>query len=144
MIIPKVAWNKIYYKKGFKYQLCTCYRTRTKIRLKRAILFETGNITKGGILTIYFLDACDGPSGPTIDSRKNMRAAWEHDFFMKLFRARLLSRKKWLGYVNKRFYRILLKDGMSKTKAYLYYKGGSFGARSASKPKNLKKVYHSP
>ncbi len=141
--VPATARDRIYYVKGMKYQLVSTFITRTGIKPPRNIHCDTIHLYKNGLLIIEIWNACDGPSGPTKDSRKNMLPAWIHDALTKLVRRKLLARKR-LKTINRRFKRDLKKCGMGKKKAHLYYLGGSLGAHFASKPKARRKVYTSP
>lgn len=65
--------------------------------------------------------AWDGPSGPTFDTKHNMRASLFHDALCQLIGEGLLD-KKYRKYADELFRKHLLEDGMSGWKAWCYYK----------------------
>ena len=62
----------------------------------------------------------DGPSGPTIDCKKSLRAALAHDALYQLIREDVIPKKSRV-LVDKLFYQILREDGFSKFRAKYYY-----------------------
>ena len=73
------------------------------------------------ILKVHAHYAWDGPSGPTFDGPTNMRASLFHDALCQLIGERLLD-KKYRKYADQLFHKHLLEDGMSKWRAWCYYK----------------------
>ncbi len=82
---------------------------RWKYRLAKKEIFETGwelevgcstdyiRIERDGRLTIEPGYCWDGPSGPTIDRRTNMRGSLAHDALYQLMRMGLLSTEYRIG-----------------------------------------------
>ena len=80
------------YRKGVKYPCAEDYTIEVSIR---GYLFEDKflKLTVDGLLTIKEGYACDGPSGPAIDSPQLMGAAFVHDALYELFRRGMLPIK---------------------------------------------------
>ncbi len=110
--------DKIYYKKGFKYQLSRCYSLRVNI---------TGHdidtpfiiLSPNGVLAIRKGYAWDGPSGPTFDSKSSMRGSLVHDAFYQLEREELISLKD-RRKIDELLHDICIEDGMWKWRADLW------------------------
>ena len=140
-----MAENFIKYRKGYKYQLAEDYTAMTCIEAPglEDIVTEFITLTTEGRLTIKSGYACDGPSGPTIDTPSFMRGAFEHDAFYQLMRMGLLS-LTYRDRVDNRLRDVCLQDGMWEFRAnYVYRSLDKFGGSSAD-PKNKKKIYTAP
>ncbi len=81
--------DKIYYKKGYKYQLYETYTVFINIVLPDPIITDYVQL-KDGYLIISKGYAWDGASGPTIDTKSSMRGALVHDALYQLMRLGLL------------------------------------------------------
>ena len=66
--------------------------------------------------------AWDGPRGPTIDTKTNMRASLVHDALYQLMREGLLP-QHYRKAADKELYRIMIEDGACKWRAWYYYMG---------------------
>jgi len=77
--------GKIFYRKGYKYQLHVDYQILIPIHgfSINTLYLE---LTQAGLLTICQGYAWDGASGPTIDTKSSMRAALVHDALDQLLR----------------------------------------------------------
>lgn len=75
--------------------------------------------------------ACDGPSGPTLDSRGGMRPAVLHDAIYQMIREEVLP-SEFKAVADLLFYHGLLHDGMGKIRAWGWYQAVKYFGRSAS------------
>lgn len=135
---------KIYYKKGYKYQLAEDYRVRIDIVPGTDIVSGSGYIelTIDGRLNIKKGYAWDGPSGPTVDTKNFMRGALVHDALYQLMREGKLNR----GYKDKadvELHRACREDGMSRIRAWYVLKSMRFTGFAIS-AKNRKKIIKAP
>jgi hypothetical protein len=128
------------YRSGYKYQLAEDFSIMTPIHPKENIITRWICLSSKGYLTISCGYAWDGCSGPTYDSKNSMIAGLVHDALYQLCRNNRLpksERKK----IDLFFKELLIKNGMFKWRANLWYqavrKFGSF----AADPKNIKKIY---
>lgn len=136
--------NKLFYKKGYKYQLSKDFKwLGTPLKPKQAIKTDFIELNTNGTLLIKKGYAWDGASGTTIDTKSSMRSALMHDAFYQLMRMKLLDRKN-RKEVDDFFKAILIKDGMYRWRAYLWHKSVRKFAGFASDPKNIKKECSAP
>lgn len=140
-----MKWNDtyIYYSDGYKYQIKKDYRTRVHIYPKENIIADFVELYTDGRFLIKKGFACDGPSGPTVDTPTFMRGAIVHDALYWLIRHGYLSQdlRKVADLI---LYKICLEDGMWETRVdYVYHAVEMFG-ESAADPKNIKEVYKAP
>ena len=96
-----------------------------------------------GMLIIQSLYAWDGPSGPAIDTPDAMRGYLGHDALCQLMRMGLLGRK-WISHANKLYHKWCLEDNMWPPRAWWHFKGTNIGGKSATDPKNRRKVIIAP
>ena len=66
--------NVIEYRSGYKYQLAKDYLIATNIKPDKDIDEKFIKLDVNGNLTILEGYAWDGPSGPVLDTKENMRA----------------------------------------------------------------------
>ena len=135
----------IRYRSGYKYQLASGYKVKTSIKPKKAVddkMFI--KLDKNGLLRIAAGYAWDGPSGPVIDTRENMRASLVHDAFYQLMRNKFLTAKAHKDKADRLFQKICVQDGVSRPIAKIYYHGLKYGGKPSTDPKNKKKVHHAP
>lgn len=92
----------IEYEAGYKYQLYRAYMVQTGIRSDTAVIHDFITLTPSGILVISKGYAWDGCSGPTKDTKANMRAGLIHDACYQLMREGLLN-IKWRDTVDDEF-----------------------------------------
>ena len=134
----------IRYRSGYKYQLATRYSMTITIKPKKNIETEFIKLDRKGKLTIKKGYAWDGPSGPVVDTKKNMRASLVHDALYQLMRLEQLSSDNYKDKADKIFQKICIKDGVPKKIASAYYFGLKLGGDPATKPENKKKIHKAP
>ena len=83
----------IKYRSDYKYQLASDYRIQIPIRPAADIDTEFIRLATDGELTVKKGYAWDGPSGPVIDTKKNLRAALVHDALYQLMRNAKLNKR---------------------------------------------------
>ena len=136
--------NGIAYRSGYKYQLARTYTIGINIKPKKSIITNFIDLTTTGTLTIFDGYAWDGPSGPVIDTKENMRASLVHDALYQLMRNKKLTAKAYKVKADKLFMKICREDGVPRTTAYIYYLGLRLGGKPATDPKNKKKTHRAP
>jgi hypothetical protein len=141
MATPK---SYILFRSGYKYQLASDYTLKIDIKPDIDIVTKFIKLDTQGTLTVFNGYAWDGPSGPVIDTRENMRASLVHDALYQLMRLRLLSAKRDKDRADKLFRKLCIRDGVSHPTAEIYYLGLKLGGEPATDPKNAKKVYRAP
>ena len=134
----------IRYRSGYKYQLATRYSILINIKPKKDIKTEFIKLDAKGKLTIKRGYAWDGPSGPVVDTKENMRASLVHDALYQLMRHEELSTKAYKDKADKIFKKICIEDGVSKKTAAIYYYGLKIGGKPAADPKNKKDIHKAP
>lgn len=97
------------YRKGVKY---TCAEDFSEFTGIHGTFYETefGRLETNGKLTIKEGYACDGPSGPAIDSPQLMAAAFVHDFLYGLLRNGIL-RPEFRFEADMIFYKMAIRAG---------------------------------
>jgi hypothetical protein len=138
------AKSYILFRSGYKYQLASDYTLKIDIKPDIDIVTKFIKLDTQGRLTVFNGYAWDGPSGPVIDTRENMRASLVHDALYQLMRLRLLSAKRDKNRADKLFKTLCIRDGVSHPVAEAYYLGLKIGGEPATDPKNQKKVYRAP
>jgi len=133
----------IKYKRGYKYQLVATAKFFTSFRPLRGIFTRYITLTKSGELSISPGYAYDGPSGPVIDRKTNMRAALCHDALYQLMRMGELSCKRWRE-ADREFAKLLQEDGSWGITIKIDMAGLKIAGGRAALPKNIKKVYSAP
>ena len=135
-----MSTSKIWYKKGYKYQLYQTYSVKISIKPKTTIFTDWIWLNTEGLLTIHKGYAWDGASGPTFDTKNSMRGSLVHDSLYQLMRMGLLDRK-WREQADRELERICVEDGMSKIRARIWYcvvqKIAGFGAKPGYRRKVL-------
>lgn len=113
---------KIYYKKGYEYQLEKSFEILTGI----VPLQEGGNdfvkINKSGILTLSRGYAWDGPSGPAIHTPNFLRGSLVHDALYQLIRMGVLDETFHRLQADKLLKELVLEDGMNSLRAWWVFK----------------------
>ena len=84
--VPPVPEKKIFYCRGYKYQLDQTYVVQVSIKPRADIITEWIKLNRDGMLAIMDGYAWDGPSGPTIDTKNFMRGSLVHDALYQLMR----------------------------------------------------------
>ena len=134
----------IEYRSGYKYQLVSEYSIKTNIKPKKEVDEKFIKLDKKGNLTVVEGYAWDGPSGPVVDTKENMRASLVHDALYQLMRYKHLKAKEHKDKADKLFKKICIEDGVPPVTAKIYYLGLKIGGKPASDPKNKKKVHRAP
>jgi len=117
----------------YKYRVLETAIFQTPITPVAAIHQRYWEMGLDGTLIVHYGYAWDGPSGPTLDrwSRSAMRASLPHDVFYQAIRLGLLPNFV-KGAADGYFRKLCLEDGMSKTRAGLWYTAlDLFGSRRA-------------
>ena len=124
----------IYYRDGYKYQLCAAFVIGVAIRPPVAVRNQFIELTPDGTLTILSGYAWDGPSGPTFDTRNFMRGSLVHDALYQLIGDGLLPLSD-RAAADLELRRICLEDGMSAIRAWWVYRAVRiFGDTAAATP----------
>jgi hypothetical protein len=135
----------ITYRSGYKYQLASDYIQETNIFPRTAVEdHEFVELSLTGRLIVRKGYAWDGPSGPVVDTRLNMRASLVHDAFYQLIRMRYLTIKDHKDKADLLFKKMCIEDGVSQKFAQIYYLGLKLGGRPSADPKNEKTVKRAP
>ena len=134
--------DKIYYRKGYKYQLAETYVITTDV-LNCFCDTEYLGLNPRGDLTIKEGYAWDGASGPTLDSASTMRGSLVHDAFYQLMRESLIP-LTYRKHVDDIFRKIILEDGMFYLRALLWEEAVHTFGEPAADPKNIKKIISAP
>jgi len=131
------------YRSGYKYQLAENETFIIPIDPFDDIKTEFIELSKNGVLVVRAGYAWDGPSGPALDTKNSMRGSLVHDAWYQLMRQRLLG-----GHCREIaddfLYDVLVADGMSKVRAWFWWRGVRRAAGYAADPKNVKKVHVAP
>ncbi len=106
--------------KGWKYELLEDEQVNLSAILASLWIYTEYITLKNGTLIVHAHYAWDGPSGPTFDTKHNMRASLFHDALCQLIGEGLLD-KKYRKYADQLFHKHLLEDGMGKWRAWGYY-----------------------
>lgn len=133
----------IKYKGGFKYQLVGDYTVQTRIITGRSIKTDFIELTATGELTLKNGYACDGPSGPTVDTKTFMRGAFGHDGKYQLMRMGLIG-QHWREIADQELREDCLQDGMNRFRAWYVYKSVQIGGKKAASVESLKILHTAP
>lgn len=122
---------KIVYKSGFKYQLAQDYIGKTSI-VGYTVDIQFIKLDPDGTLTVRDGYAWDGPSGPTIDDKTNMRGSLEHDAKYQLMRLGLIHESN-KNIADEELKERCIEDGMWPIRAWFYFEGVDHFGYYASK-----------
>lgn len=131
------------YRKGYKYQLAGDEVFRTSFAPGHKITTRRINMTAKGTMTVREGYAYDGPSGPVIDRKTNMRGACGHDALYQLMRMGLLPHYQW-RIADGDFARWIIEDGAWAITAKIDLCGLRLAGGRSALPKNRKKIYSAP
>jgi hypothetical protein len=134
----------IRYKSDYKYQLAEGYKIKISITPRSNIKTDFINLDTTGNLLIKKAYAWDGPSGPVIDTKENLRASLIHDALYQLMRNEELVTRTHRKAADQIFKDICKKDGVSNFRASAYYKALRRFGKPAASPMNKKKVHRAP
>lgn len=132
----------IHFRSGYKYQLAADYHIALPI-VGHAVRTEYVSMTGTGQLTIRSGYCWDGASGPTIDTRNSQRASLVHDALYQLMRSTLLP----AGYreiADHMLHQLLLEDGMSRVRAWLWWRAVRRAAGAAARPSRERPILVAP
>ena len=91
-------------------------------------------MNSSGLLTLMPGYACDGPSGPALDTTNFIRAAFIHDALYQLMREGILSMRDRRA-ADKLLRQIARKDGMGWMRRWWVWSAVRIGARGSAKQK---------
>jgi len=135
--------DQIKYRAGYKYQVAETYAVKVAIKAETEIITYFIDLHTDGTLRIKTGYAWDGPSGPAYDSKNTMRGSLVHDALYQLMRRELLP----LSYKEQadlEMWRIMREDGMSRLRAWGFWKSVSVGGKSSTLPENKKEILVAP
>jgi hypothetical protein len=122
-----------------KYQLADHLVLMTMVKPKKNIITDMIELDKKGMLALRRGFACDGPSGPTLDTDDSMRAAFVHDALYQLIGLGYLNTDEDRYYADLTFYNILVEDGMPGFRAWAWYRAvRTFGEEPAKRRARIK------
>ncbi len=134
----------IRYRGDYKYQLASEYRIKINILPAEDIFTDFIDLKEDGELRVKNSYAWDGPSGPVIDTKENLRASLVHDALYQLMRLEELSSRTYRKTADKIFRNICKKDGVSSISANVYYKALRRFGKPATSPENKRKIRRAP
>ena len=134
----------IRYRSEYKYQLASDYRISIPIVPAEDIVTDFIELDSDGELTAKKGYAWDGPSGPVIDTKENMRASLVYDALYQLMRNEELNTRTHRKTADELFREICKKDGVSSLRANIYYKALRKFGKPAASPENKKKTHRAP
>lgn len=138
----KLAYKRIKYKRGMKYQLEQDYMLRVPI-LEYSIETKYFELTPEGILLVRDGYAWDGPSGPTVDIKSFMRGSMVHDVIYQMLRMEVIDKSnKEVG--DQLLYDICVEDGMWNWVAWAVQKAVTRFGFMSTHPDKLKREYTAP
>jgi hypothetical protein len=137
--------DTVFYTGGYKYRLEAsfsvllpdCFMVATEIKT------DYLRLTPTGLLIINKGYAWDGPSGPVIDTKENLRASLIHDALYQLLRLEWLPgslRKAADGF----FADVAVDDGVNWVRARSWYVALRMFGDAAADPVNKKEVMSAP
>ncbi len=134
----------IRYRGDYKYQLASEYRIKIKILPEENIVTDFIELDATGELKVKNGYAWDGPSGPVIDTKENLRASLIHDALYQLMRVEKLKSRTHRKTADRIFRNICKQDGVSRVRANIYYKALRKFGKPAASPENKKKIRRAP
>ncbi len=134
----------IRYRSDYKYQLAEGYEINVPIKPKADRKTEFIDLDTEGNLLVKKGYAWDGPSGPVIDTKENMRASLVHDALYQLMRNKEISSRTHRKAADQVFKDICKADGVSNFRASAYYKALRRFGKPAASPQRKKKVVRAP
>ncbi len=134
----------IRYRGDYKYQLASEYRIKINILPAEDIFTDFIDLKEDGELRVKNSYAWDGPSGPVIDTKENLRASLVHDALYQLMRLEELNSRTYRKTADKIFRNICKKDGVSSISANVYYKALRRFGKPATSPEKKRKIRRAP
>lgn len=139
----------IKYNGGFKYQLTEDYAMSTSIKPTSDIEEPPSErpfivLDTAGNLTVKQGYAWDGPSGPVKDNEENLRASLIHDALYQLMRTKNLDHETHRKAADQIFRDVCKADGVSRWRAWAYYRALRKFGKKATDPRNIREVLLAP
>ena len=134
----------IRYRGDYKYQLASEYRIKVTILPAAAIVTDFIDLDVDGELKVKNGYAWDGPSGPVIDTKENLRASLVHDALYQLMRLEKLNSRTYRKTADKIFRNICKQDGVPGITANIYYKALRKFGKPATSPESKKRIRRAP
>ena len=134
----------IRYRGDYKYQLAEGYEINISIKPKIDIKTDFIDLDISGNLKVKKGYAWDGPSGPVIDTKENLRASLVHDALYQLMRHRKLITRTHRKAADQIFKDLCKQDGVSNFRASVYYKALRKFGKPAASPENKKIIRRAP
>ena len=135
--------KSVLYCDGYKYQTRNAVFVKTDIHPDEDIVAEQVTLKKDGWLIVGKYFAWDGPSGPTIDDKTNMRGSLAHDALYYLMRIGLLD-IKWREAADRVLLKCMLQDGAAWVKARCYYTAVKLFGKKCATPEGGRKIRRAP
>ncbi|GEA50681.1 hypothetical protein VIN01S_14850 [Vibrio inusitatus NBRC 102082] len=135
--------DTILYRSGYKYQLAEDFTINIDIFPGKTVDMEFIGLSLDGVLTVRSGYAWDGPSGPVVDTSRNMRASLVHDALYQILRCQHLPANQ-KEVADKLFEKICIDDGVDEFTAHMYYLGLMLGGKPATDPRNKKPTLKAP
>jgi len=135
--------GRIAYQGDYKYQLQeTYYVLLPQLKDYR---FDADYVSVGdyGMLMVKNKYAWDGPSGPVLDTKENMRASLVHDALYQLMRLEWLP-TSFRKTADEIFRDICVEDGVTRWRAWTWYYGLRIGGGTAADPQHKKVTVYAP
>jgi hypothetical protein len=132
----------LHYRAGYKYQTAADFTVHVPI-IGHCVNTAYLRLTGDGTLLIRSGYCWDGASGPTIDTRNSQRASLVHDALYQLMRLGLLD-ARWRATADDQLRRLLLADGMSAVRAWLWWRAVSKAAGAAIRPSRERPILAAP
>jgi len=128
-----------------KYQLAEDYSVETGIIPPNGVGVGNHFVTLSGTgrLTLRADYACDGPSGPTLDTKDFMRGAFGHDGGYQLIRLGYLPPEYRILF-DKELDRVNQEDGMGWFRRQYVYAGVRLGGGASIEPRDDDKILEAP
>ena len=141
MSVNYITYEKI---NGYKYRLAEDYKFFMPELMNYRIDTLYIKVLPMGLCYLLRGYACDGASGPTIDTPNSMRGAFEHDALYQLIRLGLLP-ESFRETADKRLEKTCIEDGMGWLRAVVWGRCVRWFARYAILPKRDEcKIYCAP
>ncbi len=134
----------IRYRGDYKYQLASEYRIKINILPAEDIVADFVELDTDGELIVKNAYAWDGPSGPVIDTKENLRASLVHDALYQLMRLEELKSRTHRKTADKIFRDLCKQDGVPSVTANTYYRALRRFGKPAAQPENKKKIRRAP
>ena len=134
----------IRYRGDYKYPLASEYRIKITILPAEDIGTDFIELASDGELKVLKGYAWDGPSGPVIDTKENLRASLVHDALYQLMRLEKLKSRTYRKTADRLFRNICKKDGVPSITANIYYNALRRFGKPAASPENKKKIRRAP